>query len=122
MSLDALLIHTCTIENRVESSTTIYNNAVEAYATPITNVRCRLIEGNEPTQNDLHTNAITEGVVKKVYRLLINSSVDLQEKAKISSVTFEDGTVITDIFSVVQVLNRRSRHPHHKTATLERIL
>jgi len=117
MSLDNHLIHTCTIENRLESTTNVYNNAVEGYDTPITDVRCRLVESEETVQTD----EVTEGVVKTVYKLIVRKDIDLQEKAKISSVTLEDGTVITDTFRVEKVLHRRGRSAHHKTATLERI-
>ncbi len=121
MSLDSLLIHTCVIENPAVGSTNAYNNAVTKYVLPLENVRCRLVESNEPMQTELRIDEVSEGVIKSVYKLMVRGDVDLQEKAKISSVTLEDGTVISDVFEVVSVLNRHGRSLHHKTATLERI-
>jgi hypothetical protein len=117
MSLDDHLIHTCTIENPGSGSTNAYNNKTKAYTTPLTGVRCRLIEDRE----EVKTDEITEGTIRTVYRLMVRSDVDLQEKAKVSSVTLEDGTVINDVFEIDSVLVRRGRNAHHKTATLERI-
>lgn len=117
MSLDAHLIHTCTIENPAAGSTSVYNNASKAFAAPITNVRCRLVEDHELVKAD----EVSEGYVKTVYKLMVRSDVDLQEKGRISSMTLEDGTVINDVFEVTDVLVRRGRNAHHKTAKLERI-
>ena len=117
MSLDSQLIHMCVIENPTVGSTNAYNNAVPAYALPLENVRCRLIEDQELVKTD----EVSEGYVKSVYKLMVLGNVDLQEKAKISSVTLEDGTVISDKFEVASLLVRRGRQAHHKTATLERI-
>jgi hypothetical protein len=117
MSLDAHLIHTCTIENPAAGSTNAYNNALKGFAAPLTDVRCRLVEDNEFVKVD----EVTEGFVKTVYKLMVRGDVDLQEKARISSVTLEDGTVISDVFEVANLLVRRGRNAHHKTATLERI-
>ena len=117
MSLDSQLIHTCTIENPAAGTTNVYNNASKAYATPITGVHCRLVEDRELVKTD----EVSEGFIKTVYRLMIRGDVELQERAKISSVTLEDQTVITDTFEVVDVLVRRSRALHHQTAVLERI-
>lgn len=117
MSLDDHLIHTCTIENRTSGSTNVYNNASKAYAAPITGVRCRLIETRELVQSD----EVSEGFIQSIYKLMVRGDVNLTDRAKISSVTLEDGTVVTDTFEVADLLIRRGRNAHHKTATLERI-
>lgn len=117
MSLDDHLIHTCTIENPASGAKNPYNNARKAYATPLTGVRCRLIESRELVQK----NEITENVVQSVYMLMVRGDVDLQEKAKVSLVTLEDGSTVSDVFEVDSVLHRRGRNSHHKSATLERI-
>jgi hypothetical protein len=99
------------------SSSNAYGNAKKNYALPLENVRCRLIEdrervfGTETQESAIHT----------VYRLMVKGDVDVTERAKISSVTLEDGTVISDVFEVTELLTRRGRNSHHKTATLERI-
>jgi len=67
------------------------------------------------------TDEITEGVIQSIYMLMVRGDVDLQEKAKISLVTLDDGSVINDVFEVGPVLHRRGRNSHHKSATLERI-
>lgn len=117
MSLDSMLIHRCTIENPTAGSQNVYNNASKAYATAITDVHCRLIENKELVERD----EVTEGYIKTTYTLMVLKSVDLREKAKISSVTLEDGSVISDVFEVNDVIERRGRNSHHKTAMLERI-
>jgi len=117
MSLDTHLIHTCTIENPVAGSTNVYNNASKAFAAPITGVRCRLIEDREFVKTD----EVSEGYIKSVYKLMVPGDVNLQEKARISSVMLEDGAVINDVFEIADLLVRRGRNSHHKTATLERI-
>ena len=117
MSLDNHLIHTCTIENPASGAKNAYNNAMKAYGTPVTGVRCRLIEDRETVQKD----EITEGAIQSVYKLMVRGDVSLMEKAKISLVTLEDGTTVSDVFEVIDVLHRRGRNSHHKTATLERI-
>jgi len=114
---DDHLIHTCTIENPASGEKNAYNNEKKAYATPLTDVRCRLIESREVVKTD----EITEGVIQSIYMLMVRGDVDLQEKAKISLVTLEDETVMSDVFEVGPVLHRRGRNSHHKSATLERI-
>ena len=117
MSLDSHLIHTCTIENPAAGSVNVYNNASKGYAAPITGVRCRLVEDRELVRSD----EVSESYIQSIYRLMVRGDVNLQEKAKISSLTLEDGSVINDTFQVIDLLIRRGRNAHHKTATLERI-
>ena len=116
MSLDSHLIHTCTIQNPAAGSVNVYNNASKGYAAPITGVRCRLVEDREFVKAD----EVSEGFIQTVYRLMVLGDVNLLEKAKISNLTLEDGAVINDTFEVIDLLIRRGRSAHHKTATLER--
>lgn len=117
MSLDSHLIHTCTIENQIAGAVNAYNNEAKAYDAPIVEVRCRLVEKRE----HIWSTERQEGVVQTVYLLLVGASVDLDERAKISKVTLEDGTIVRDTFAVTEVLAHRSRSAHHKTAMLTRI-
>lgn len=117
MSLDSLLIHTCTIENPAAGRLNALNNPKKKYATPLENVRCRLIETRELVDVD----EVTEGVIQSMYTLLVPGNVDLREKGKVSKVTLEDGSELSDVFEVGVVLHRRGRNSHHKSAVLTRI-
>lgn len=115
--LDSHLIHTCTIENPASGSTNAYNNAKKSYAQPLENVRCRLIDDRERVWSDERQ----ENMIQSVYMLMVLAGVELNERAKISKVTMEDGSEINDLFEVTEVIVRRGRNSHHKTAVLERI-
>ena|SRR5688572_2709987 len=117
MSLDSHLIHTCVIENPASGSTNVYNNAKKAYEQPITDVRCRLIEDRET----IISTETQQSVIRTVYTLIVLSHVNISERAQISLVTLEDGTQLIDKFVVNELLTRRGRNSHHKTAVLERI-
>lgn len=117
MSLDDHLIHTCTIENPASGGMNPYGNEVKGYATPVTGVRCRLIEDREFVREG----ELEQGLIQSVYKLMVRASVTLQERAKVSLVTLEDGSSVSDVFEVREVLIRRGRNSHHKTAVLERI-
>jgi hypothetical protein len=94
-----------------------YNNAVKAFDAPLLNVRCRLVEQRE----NVWSSELQEAVVQTVYKLLVDASVYLDERSKISKVTLENGTVVSDTFKVTEVLVHRSKSAHHQTAMLERI-
>lgn len=117
MSFDDHLIHTCTIENPAAGSAHVYNNPAKAYGTPVTGVRCRLVEDRERVWSDEQQ----ASTIQSVYKLLVRGDVTLSERAKISLVTLEDATTMSDTFVVTEVLHRRGRNSHHKTAMLERI-
>jgi len=118
MSLDAFLIHTCTIENPTSGSVNAYNNAAKAYDAPIADVPCRLIVQRERVWNTERQ----ESVVQTTYKLMVMPGVTLDSRAKISKVTYEDGQIVRDTFVVTEMLPRRSaRSAHHKTAILERV-
>lgn len=117
MSLDSFLIHTCTIEPASSGAVNVYNNPAKAYGTPVTGVRCRLIEDRERVWSDERQ----ESMIQTIYKLLVPSATVISEKSKISLVTLEDGTVMTDTFAVTELLVRRGRNARHKTAMLERV-
>lgn len=118
MSFDSHLIHTCTIKPTAAGSVNVYNNASKAFGTPVTDVRCRLVETREKVWSDEKQ----ENVIQSVYMLLVKADVTaLSEKAEISLVTLQDGTTLTDTFVVTEMLLRHGRNKHHKTAMLQRI-
>lgn len=118
MSFDSQLIHTCTIKPTASGTTNVYNNVTPAFGTPVTGVKCRLVESREKVWSDERQ----ESVVQSIYKLFTRADVSsLSEKAEISSVTLEDGTTVTDTFVVTELFVRRGRNGHHKMATLERI-
>lgn len=112
-----MLIHTCTIENPAAGSTNVYGNKVPAFTTPVTGVRCRLVEDRERVWSDERQ----EGTIQSVYKLMVRGDVTINERAKISLVTLEDASTVSDTFVVTEVLHRRGRNSHHKTAVLERV-
>jgi len=118
VSFDSQLIHTCTIKPAAAGSVNVYNNASQAFGTPVTGVRCRLVEARERVWSAERQ----ESMIQSVYKLLTHANVTaLSERAQISSVTLEDGTTITDTFVVSELYVRRGRNGHHKMATLERV-
>lgn len=117
MSLDSHLIHTCTIGPAASGTVNVYNNPAKAYGTPVTGVRCRLIEDSERVWSDERQ----ESVIQSVYKLMVKADTAIGERSKVSLVTLEDGTTINDTFIVTELFVRRGRNSHHKTATLERI-
>jgi hypothetical protein len=117
MSLDSLLLHTCTIENPATGALNAYNNETRQYGVPVTGVRCRLVEKSER----VWSNELQEAVIQTVYLLLLPRDTVIEEHAKISLVTLEDRTTISDVFEVDELLTRRGMSAHHKTAMLKRI-
>lgn len=117
MSLDSHLIHTCTIENPVSGGRNAYNNAVKTYGIPATGVRCRLVDTSERIWDDERQ----ESVIHTVYKLIVLGNITINERAKVSLITLEDGTTINDTFVVTDLFVRRGRNPRHQVATLERV-
>lgn len=116
MSLDDHLIHTCTIENPARNATSAYNNARTDYDRPLEQVCCRLIE----TRERLWNGERQESIIQSFYRLMVRADVVLMERARITLVTV-DGESSSDVYLVTEVLVRRGRNNHHKSAVLERI-
>jgi hypothetical protein len=117
MSFDSLLIHTCTIEPAAGGTVNVYNNPAKAFGTPVTGVRCRLVESRERVWSDERQ----ESAIQSVYKLMLSFDAVISEKSRIPLVTLEDGTAINDRFVVTELFVRRGRNSRHKLATLERI-
>lgn len=117
MSFDSHLIHTCTIEPAASGAVNVYNNPAKSYGTAVTGVRCRLVEKREK----IWSNERQESIVQTVYMLLVGRAEVISEKSKISLVTLEDGSTISDVFVVTELFIRRGRNARHKTAMLERL-
>lgn len=117
MSYDALLIHTCTIEPAASGTVNAYNNQARAYGTPVTGVRCRLIESRERVLSTERQ----ESVIETVYTLLLLFDAPITERSRISLVTLEDSTALSDKFDVTELFVRRGRNSRHKMAKLARV-
>ena len=117
MSFDTLLIHTCTIEPAASGMVNTYNNLAKAYGTPVTGVRCRLIESRERVWSDERQ----ESMIQSVYKLLLPFNAVISERSRIPLVTLEDGMAINDKFVVTELFVRRGRNSRHKMAILERV-
>jgi hypothetical protein len=117
MSFDNLLIHTCTIEPAVSGSVNVYNNPAKAFGVAVTGVRCRLVEARERVWNDERQ----ESVIQSIYKLMVGHETVIGERDRISLVTLEDGSAVSDVFVVTELFVRRGRNARHKMATLERV-
>ncbi len=118
MSFDSQLIHTCTIKPTASGTANVYNNVPKSFGTPVTGVKCRLVETREKVWSDDKQ----ESVIQSVYMLLVNANVSaLSERAEISLVMLEDGTTLSDTFEVSEMYVRRGRNSRHKSAVLKRI-
>jgi hypothetical protein len=116
MSFDNFLIHTCVIENASPGKLDVHGNKKSDWK-PAISARCRLVESRERVWSDERG----ESVIQSVYKLFLTSDADIAERAKISSVTLEDGTTVNDTFVVTELFMRRGRNSRHKMATMERI-
>lgn len=122
MSYEGLLIHTCTIENPIEGTINAYGNEIPQYDNPVTGVPCRLVENTEGwTRERVLSDERQESVVQSMYKLLIGGEENLQERARITRVTLEDGINLDDTFVVTLLVVRRGKVARLKTAMLERI-
>jgi hypothetical protein len=117
MSFDNMLIHTCTIEPLVPGASDPYNNPTDGYGTPVTGVRCRLVEERERVWVDERQ----ESVIQSVYKLFLPPAAVINERSRITLVTLENRTTIADVFTVSELFVRRGRNSRHQMATLERI-
>jgi hypothetical protein len=119
MSLNALLIHTCTVV-RPSYTTDAYENEQPDYSSPVktqTQVPCRLIE-----KRKLETiNERAESAVGTVYLMLFLSDADVQPRDRITRVTLEDRRKVNAIFSVKEppITKHRARRMHHLSVVLE---
>ena len=116
MSVDAHLIHRCTVE-RGTLRTDIYRTEQRVYAPHLTDVACRLVIRSQRQFGDVNA----QFVVVTVYKLLVRPGVDIQEGDRIAGLVYEDGTLVRETFTVRAILPRRARTVRHVTLELERV-
>jgi hypothetical protein len=116
MSFDSWLIHTATVQHATDVDNA-YGNSTPAWETDPQVIECRFIERRERIfgDRDAQSMAVT------AYTLLVGPDADILERDRISSVTFEDGTVQAGVYVVKSLLERRGTSRRHKSAELERI-
>lgn len=114
MSLDALLIHTCTIARAAQTTTDPYGNSVSQWADRHTDVPCRLIDREERILNDERT----DSTVVTHYLLLVGAEVDIQEQDRVKVIV--NGGERT--FMVLNVLARNGiSAQYHKSISLLKV-
>ena len=117
MSIDAHLIHSCTILRETITGEDKLGNADTSESTAATGVACRLVEKSKRIWSDEKQ----ESMVLTVYKLLVGPGTNLQARDVISNVVLEDGTTVSGRFEVVSLLARRGRSLKHNSADLERV-
>lgn len=117
MSFDSQMIHTCVIERDPTAGQDLHGNApVNQVPELIYSGMCRLVE---KTERILTERAGRTAVT--VYKLLIPAGTVIQERDRVRSVTFEDGTILTNAFVIKNVINRRAASLRHLSLDLERV-
>jgi hypothetical protein len=105
MSFDSQLIHSCTIERDLTSGENLFGNGLTGQDPQLVySGACRLHEKDEKTWSSEKNAVITVTVL----RLWIKQGVLVLEKDRVKSVTLEDGSVLTDAFTIKKVLPRRN--------------
>jgi hypothetical protein len=117
VSLASHLAQRCTIQRAVVTADP-YGNARQAWHDYLLDVPCRLIEKAETVINSL----TAEAAVVTTYTLLVDGSVDIKERDRVSLVALGGNeTTVSGPFVVTSVLARRGRALHHKSLILERV-
>lgn len=116
MSINAHLIHRCTVQQST-SQPDEYGDDRLTWANVYTNVWCRLVIG---TQRVLDTAQAEEPRVT-TYKMFFPSGTIIAEGNRVASVTLEDGTVMSETFSIEAIMPRRARAVRHITCELKRI-
>lgn len=115
MSVDANLIHSCTIYKAGEVRNA-YGNTSRIYGPYQSGVPCRLVAKSSRVTVD----GKAELMPVTVYTLLIGAEADLREEDQIGDVILEDGTRDERRFIVKSLVTRRSgRAASHKSAALQ---
>ena len=117
MSFDSHLIHTCTIERAYQSGTNVHGLDSDRYSVIAFSQACRLVVNQER----IGISERAERPVVTVYKLLLPANANIAQKDRITAVTLEDGTVMSDKFVVEAILPRRGRTLRHVSVSLEKV-
>ena len=117
MSLDSHLIHTCTIERAYQSGTNVHGLDSDRYAVIAESQMCRLVVNQER----IGISERAERPVMTTYKMLFPAGVDILQHDRVSNVLLEDGTLLTNIFSMEGILPRRGRSLRHVAVELEKV-
>lgn len=117
MSMDAHLIHRCTIERLTVNRTDEYGQGVETWNVEYDRARCRFVEKTKP----VIVNERAERAVVAAYQLLVAANVDLQARDRVRGIVLEDGSTDDRIFVVKELLRRRGNVVRHRVALLTRV-
>lgn len=114
--IDTWLIHTCTIERDHSISVDDYNAGVADFDPHQRNVPCRMVVKmvREPLAS------LGENPVFPTYRLFLPGDVDVHEGDRISDVLDENGEAMGQVWSISQVLVRRSLAVQFQTVHVEK--
>lgn len=116
MSLESLLIHTCTIVRDSGADEDALGNPIKPIETPVYSGMCRLVEKAERVWDDERSQA------SKVttYKLLLPAGTSVQERDRVKEVVLEDGVTLGNAFAVKASLTRRALAARHLSVDLER--
>lgn len=116
MSIESLMIHTCSIVRDLPSGEDALGNPIKQISIAVYSGICRLVERQERVWSD------ERGTAAKVtsYKLLIPCGASVQERDRIERVTLEDGSTLESYFAAKSALVRRSNRASHLSIDLER--
>jgi hypothetical protein len=109
-------IHTCNTQ-RATATTDVYRNKKRSYTSQLTAQPCRLVINTEAKIMDV----TAELVIVDKYKLFLPFSADVLAGDRVTSVTLEDGTVVSETLDVYAILPRRGASIRHKTAILKKV-
>lgn len=109
-------IHTCNTQ-RATLSTDAYRNKKRVYASHLLGQPCRLVTDTEAKIMDV----TAELVIVNKFKLFLPFSADVVAGDQVTSVTLEDGTVVSEALDVYAILPRRGASIRHKTAILKKV-
>jgi hypothetical protein len=117
MSFGSFLIHTCRIERSYQTTTNAHGLGDKRGNVVSEDQRCRLVVKSER----INRSELAEGMTITTYSLLLPSSVDIQDKDRITRIVLEDGTENPGSFVVEAILPRRGKTVRHISVELKRI-
>lgn len=116
MSIDAHLLHRCTIR-RPKKAVDVYRNDTVTMEDVDTDVPCRLVI---KAQNQF-SSELAQFVVNSRYIVLLRPGTDIQEGDEIADLVYEDRSEVGEVFEVTGILPRRGRTVRHITGQVERV-